>query len=152
AVPAAVLGLTAHLHALQSRTDPDPPQASPTPDRTQDGTKHRTRPHPGHRSQPGPARPPAGRTPKRPRYRTEDELMTAAREANERHQAAHGRPITRDALRKTLRISGARATELRRQLADEANGHETPKSPGDEQATGHRRSPVRTTQPGTERS
>jgi hypothetical protein len=47
--------------------------------------------------------------------------MTAARLANKRYRDTHGRPITRDALRKTLRISGARATELRRRLADDAN-------------------------------
>ncbi|MCM4080060.1 DUF2637 domain-containing protein [Paractinoplanes hotanensis] len=74
AVPAAVLGLTAHLHALTS----------------------------------------SGTT------RTEDSpLLKAAHEADARFRATHGKPITRDALRSALRIAGPKATELRRQLAEE---------------------------------
>jgi hypothetical protein len=47
--------------------------------------------------------------------------MTAAREADARYRAAHGgRPITRDALRSSLRIAGPKATEIRRRLATEA--------------------------------
>jgi uncharacterized protein DUF2637 len=116
AVPAAVLGLTAHLHALRSRIEPDSPPVGRTPPGTQDRTRPNPRRGPGSDS----VRPPARRGSKRPRPRTEDELMTAARIADNRYQDAHGRPITRDALRKALRISGARATELRRTLADEA--------------------------------
>jgi hypothetical protein len=43
--------------------------------------------------------------------------MNAARSADRRHREKHGRPITRDALRVALKISGPRATELRRSLA-----------------------------------
>ncbi|MET7420498.1 DUF2637 domain-containing protein [Dactylosporangium sp. NPDC005555] len=94
AVPAAVLGLTAHLHAV--RTVEDPPE-------------------------PGPAPSPA----QKPTVRTEDELLAAARDADAQHRAANnGRPITRDALRTTLRISGPRATALRRQLADASQAPE----------------------------
>ncbi|MFF5227994.1 DUF2637 domain-containing protein [Dactylosporangium sp. NPDC000521] len=90
AVPAAVLGLTAHLHAV--RTAEDTPEPGPTP---------------------------------KPTVRTEDELLTAARDADTRHRAANnGRPITRDALRTELRISGPRATALRRQLAAESQAPE----------------------------
>ncbi|GIM95677.1 DUF2637 domain-containing protein [Paractinoplanes toevensis] len=92
AVPAAVLGLTAHLHALQTITaSEDRPQAR-TAVRTHP-TKHR---------------------------RTEEALLAAAREADARHRAANnGRPISRDGLRSTLRIAGPTATELRRRLAAE---------------------------------
>lgn len=116
AVPAAVLGLTAHLHALRSRAQPD----SSSTGRPQSGTEDRTEPAPRPGSKSGPSARRTSRTTKRTRHRTEDELMAAARTANERYQDTHGRPITRDALRKALRISGARATDLRRRLAAEA--------------------------------
>jgi hypothetical protein len=112
AVPAAVLGLTAHLHALRGRTEPEPdpprrrksePNSSP-----QNGTHKRSGPASGGRR--------TRRTDRRSRNRSEDELLAAAREAAERYQNAHGRPITRDALRAELRISGARASTLRRQI------------------------------------
>lgn len=91
AVPAAVLGLTAHLHALS--TGPT------TKAETADRTRVRTR---------------------RTKRRTDDTLLIAAREADARHRAAHdGRPISRDGLRATLRVAGPKATELRRRLAAE---------------------------------
>ncbi|MFI5911579.1 DUF2637 domain-containing protein [Dactylosporangium sp. NPDC051541] len=86
AVPAAVLGLTAHLHAVRTGDEPtpQPPASVPTPGRT------------------------------------DDDLLTAARAADAEHRATHnGRPITRDALRAALRISGPKATALRRTLAAE---------------------------------
>ena len=92
AVPAAVLGLTAHLHALQTITAVEvrPPIR----------TQVRTRPT--------------------KRIRTDDALLTAAREADARHRAANnGRPISRDGLRSALRVAGPKATELRRRLAAE---------------------------------
>jgi len=92
AVPATVLGLTAHLHALRTRTDAPPEFAR----------------RPASARRPKPAR----RDP-----RTEDELFAAAQAADADHRTVHGRPITRDALRVRLRISGKRATELRRQIA-----------------------------------
>jgi Protein of unknown function (DUF2637) len=119
AVPAAVLGLTAHLHALRTLDDQgdepedgardedeQPPNTEKS--RTEDGTEDR----PQARTRSGSRR--------RSKYRTEDELIAAAREADARYRATHnGRPITRDALRVALAIAGPRATELRRQLAAE---------------------------------
>jgi hypothetical protein len=109
AVPAAVLGLTAHLHALRTiQPDGAPGMESGTEDRTEDGTEIRT----NIRTRP--------RQKRRAKTRTENELMTAARTADEQYRAAqNGRPITRDALRTALRVSGAKATELRRRLAAE---------------------------------
>ena len=93
AVPAAVLGLTAHLHALTTVVAP------PAEDRPQVRTAVRTR---------------------HARRRTEAALLKAAREVDARHRAAHdGRPISRDGLRLALRIAGPKATELRRRLAAE---------------------------------
>lgn len=100
AVPAAVLGLTAHLHALRSRTDGPPPVED----------------DPKHGRQVDPSRP--KRRVRRPPRRTDDELMEAARFADAQYRQMHGRPITRDALRTSLRISTPKATELRRQLND----------------------------------
>jgi hypothetical protein len=53
------------------------------------------------------------------RYATEDELLHAARIANAKYQATHGKQITRDALRRELRIGGPRATTLLRRLKEE---------------------------------
>ncbi|MET7393530.1 DUF2637 domain-containing protein [Dactylosporangium sp. NPDC005572] len=86
AVPAAVLGLTAHLHAVRTAQDSAP--EAPEPVRTQS--------------------------------RTDDELLAAARQADAEHRTANnGRPITRDSLRTALRVSGPKATALRRTLAAE---------------------------------
>lgn len=111
AVPAAVLGLTAHLHALRTRN---------ATERTATEVRPEDRPVTERTIRPtAPARP---RTKRRTRSRTEDELLTAARAANAQHREANnGRPISRDALRAALRISGPRATELRRRLAAEPN-------------------------------
>ena len=123
-VPAAVLGLIAHLHALHMSTDPaeaqeaglladqesEEPEAEPNiADRFEPGTQDRTESEPVPR--------PRRNSRKRRRYRTEAELIDAARLADQRYRDKHGRPITRDALRAALRISGSRATELRRRLA-----------------------------------
>jgi hypothetical protein len=158
AVPATVLGLTAHLHALRGRTAPEVPAQS----RTEPGTESRTGDRPqsrtGHRTDSrtgdGPAS--GGRdrpesrsesrtrartrsgtgTARRRRSRTDAELLAAGRDADARHRADHGRPITRDALRAALRISGPRATELRRRLlADPAAlGTATPDVPDRKEA------------------
>jgi hypothetical protein len=124
AVPAVVLGLIAHLHALHSGTEPaGAPESEPElvlepiyeddpgPDEDRSESRTLAQLHPG--PLPRPQRP----SRKRPRYRTESDLMDAARAADERHRAQYGRPITRDALRTALKISGSRATELRRDLA-----------------------------------
>ena len=103
AVPAAVLGFTAHLHALR------------TLDGTEDVPEDETaevedRPRPRTRSKPK----------RKPSPHSEGELSTAAREADAAYRAGHGgRPITRDELRAVLKVSGTRATELRRWLAAE---------------------------------
>jgi hypothetical protein len=109
AVPAAVLGFTAHLHALRTLVERESEdvredEAEDEADAAED------RPRPRTRSKPK-------RTPK---PRSEDELRTAAREADAAYRAGHGgRPITRDELRAVLKISGTKATELRRVLAAE---------------------------------
>ncbi|HZO65987.1 MAG TPA: DUF2637 domain-containing protein [Kribbellaceae bacterium] len=103
AVPAAVLGLTAHLHALRTVVDPEPGRVPAVQDRPESRPETRTRTRP-----------------RRLKPRTDEDLMQAAREADARYRAAHdGRPITRDALRTALRIAGPKATEIRRQLAAE---------------------------------
>ena len=100
AVPAAVLGLTAHLHALTTGATPDQGPAPAPNDRPEVRTRSRT-----------------GRA----KRRTDAALLEAARKADVLHRAAHdGRPISRDDLRSTLRIAGPKATELRRRLAAES--------------------------------
>jgi hypothetical protein len=105
AVPAAVLGLTAHLHALRTVTGSASDRELADPERPEVRPESRTRTRP-----------------RRSRPRTDDGLMKAAREADARYRATHnGRPITRDALRSALRIAGPKATEIRRRLAAETN-------------------------------
>jgi len=118
AIPATILGLTAHLHALQGTTTRTPPvpDAPPNP---------QARPNP-YLPEISTARPPPSRprpAPGRPRkHRPDAELLAAARVADTRYRATHdGRPITRDALRAALSISGTRATELRRKLTATAH-------------------------------
>lgn len=121
AVPAAVLGLIAHLHALHSGTDrADVPESERRPvldPKNEDGSRTDDEDWIEYG-------PPSGSSPtahrpsrRRPRYRTETDLMNAAHAADEQHREKYGRPITRDALRVALKISGSRATELRRDLA-----------------------------------
>ena len=120
AVPAAVLGLTAHLHALRTLIDNEDGAESGPRDESErrtnsdeSGPKDGPEPRNRARTRNGARR--------RSKYRTEDEAMAAAREADAKYRAAHnGRPITRDALRVALSIAGPRATELRRQLAAES--------------------------------
>ena len=102
AVPAAVLGFTAHLHALRTLVEPE---SEDEVGGVEDGPRPRTRSKPKRKPSP----------------RTEDELRTAAREADAAYRASHGgRPITRDELRAVLKVSGSKATELRRVLAAES--------------------------------
>lgn len=108
AVPAAVLGLTAHLHALRSRVDAPPHPENGPKDVGEDV----------------PSAPPKRRV-RRPPRRTDEELMDAARFADAQYRQMHGRPITRDALRTSLRISTPKATELRRQLNDPDTSDDT---------------------------
>lgn len=104
AVPAAVLGFTAHLHALRSLDETEDVREDEAEDASEDRPRKRPRPRPK----------------RKPKPRTEDELRTAARAADSAYRAAHGdRPITRDELRGVLKVSGSKATELRRWLAAE---------------------------------
>jgi hypothetical protein len=97
AVPAAVLGLTAHLHALRAVTA------------TELDAKNRPQIRTGVRT----------RTVKK---RSDTALLNAARKADARHRETHGgRPISRDELRSALHVAGPKATELRRRLAAEAD-------------------------------
>jgi hypothetical protein len=111
-VPALVLGLVSHLAVLRGQVDPE------RAGRTEAGLGT-----PGGPSQPA-VRPEDG-----PRYATEDELVAAARAADQAHRARNGgRPLTRDALRRELRVSGARATAVARRLKQE---HEAEVSDGE---------------------
>jgi hypothetical protein len=101
AVPAAVLGLTAHLHALRTMTTTESNPVPAQQDRPLVRPRVRTR---------------------RTKRRTDGALLNAAREADAQHRARHdGRPISRDALRSALRIAGPKATELRRLLTAETD-------------------------------
>jgi hypothetical protein len=109
AVPATVLGLTAHLHTLRSLAPGSP---STTTDKDRTGTRHKSGPEGG--TEVGPSMHARSRSRRRAKSRTEDGLMAAAREADAKYRAAHdGRPITRDALRAALHIAERKATELR---------------------------------------
>lgn len=103
AVPPTVLGLVTHLAALRRQSVtfvPEPGLSTagesgdkPRPDTSiQDGS----------------------------RRRSEAELLAEARMADAAYRAEYGKKITRDALRKALRVSGARASEVLRQLKAEA--------------------------------
>ncbi len=96
AVPALVLGLVSHLAVLRSQVDPEAEAVR------------------AEAVSPAPA---ADLSPAR--VRTEVELLAAARAADQAHWAAHGRAISRDALRQELRIGGQRASVLLRRLRQE---------------------------------
>jgi hypothetical protein len=90
AVPPAVLGLLSHLAVLHGQDDED--EAAPLGtelDEHQDAAD-------------------AGG----------DDLLEAARVADDAHRAQHGKPITRDALRKALHVSTGRASELLRNMRE----------------------------------
>lgn len=57
------------------------------------------------------------------RYATEDELLSAARTADSAHRSRTGRPISRDTLRRELRIGGTRATQVLRRLREKGEPH-----------------------------
>lgn len=140
AVPPITLGLVAHLAVLRTQDDEDgredgtvlrtvpavredvsgtsetvpaPGSTVPEPDRTVPGPE-RTGAEPAE-TVPGRAPPfPAAR-----RYASEDELLESARAADARHRAEYGKPITRDVLRRELRVGGQRATGVLRRLREE---------------------------------
>ncbi|WP_410641211.1 DUF2637 domain-containing protein [Amycolatopsis sp. lyj-346] len=92
AVPPAVLGLLSHLAVLHGQDDED---EAPSP-----GTEL-------HESQ---DEADAGG----------DDLIEAARAADQAHRAEHGKPITRDKLRRQLQTSTERATFLLRELKSQS--------------------------------
>jgi hypothetical protein len=89
AVPPAVLGLLSHLAVLRGQDDEgETPPRGTEPDERQDDAA------------------PDG----------DDRLLEAARTADAVYRAEHGKPITRDELRKQLHVSTERASTLLRQL------------------------------------
>jgi hypothetical protein len=105
-VPALVLGLVAHLAVLRGQVDPASPAraaAEVDPGTAAVRTKD-----------------PTGRPGSGPRYGSEDELVAAARAIDEAYRARNGgRPLSRDGLRRELRIGGTRATAVARRLREE---------------------------------
>lgn len=140
AVPPVVLGLVSHLAVLRRQVDPPNPAALrrpkrparplpppvPSPALVPAAPKlalDNTSPRHSSRPQDAPAKPPSPRRyakraqPNRPRYGTEDVLLAAARAADAEYRAAHdGKPISRDELRRALRIGSGRATAVLRRL------------------------------------
>lgn len=117
AVPPIILGLVTHLAVLRRTSGearPDPFGAV-RPDRTE-GT---VSPDLSTVLRGGAAD--AGAAGTVARYGTPDELWAAARASDAAHQELHGRPISRDALRRELRIGGTRATQLLRRLREEVD-------------------------------
>lgn len=89
AVPPVVLGLLSHLAVLRSQAEASRLQAAED-DQGESGDEPTTAP--------------------------DDELLAQARAADAAHQAQHGKPITRDHLRKALRVSTERASHILREL------------------------------------
>jgi hypothetical protein len=120
AVPPVVLGLVAHLAVLRTQDDEDGQrdgavlQAVSAEREDLPGTGG-TVPKPAD-AVPGTA----SVSPAYQRYPTEDKLLAAARAADARHRERYGKPITRDQLRRELRVGGPRATEVLRRLREEA--------------------------------
>lgn len=93
AVPPAVLGLLSHLAVLRGQVDAVPvPVNEANQDEPEDGSHGEDD--------------------------AADELLGAARAADAAHRVEHGKPITRDELRKVLRVSTERATVLLRGLKE----------------------------------
>jgi hypothetical protein len=100
AVPPLVLGAVSHLAVLWGQLDPAGPESVPG-------------------AVPLGPEPDWGRTGDDSRYRSEDELTRAARAVDAVYRATHGHPMSRDELRRTLRVGGARATAVARRLKQE---------------------------------
>lgn len=123
AIPPVVLGLVSHLAVLRTQHDlvaevgpstvlstvlaatPEPPK----PEVEQHESPVLVRP----RSAPK-------RGANKPRNASVEDLLTAARAADAAYRETHGKGITRDQLRQTLRIGGERATALLRHLKEQA--------------------------------
>jgi uncharacterized protein DUF2637 len=140
AVPPAVLGLLSHLAVLRGQVDPAPvtvprpvePGSVPLP------AVHRSvvmqSAEPPRPDQDEPEDDPQDEDDAADQPRTElslpqvepsqeDELLTAARRADVAHRAEHRKPITRDELRKVLRVSTERATTLLRELKESTSNY-----------------------------
>ncbi|MBX7268825.1 DUF2637 domain-containing protein [Micromonospora sp. Llam7] len=131
AVPPAVLGLLSHLAVLRGQEEPVPvsparpgepeqlpPPAIPVPS----ATPAAEQPRPVEDDHQDAAKDESGPT-GRPQAEAvppneEDRQLAAAQAADNAYRAAHGRPITRDELRKVLRVSTERATALLRELKE----------------------------------
>jgi hypothetical protein len=102
--------------APADRTVPDPPDPGRDgPGRTASGGPPPGPDRPAPR--PWPARPASPPAPSRPAAGDGDGgLLARARTAAAHYQAAHGRPIGRDALRRALRVSNQTASDLLRAL------------------------------------
>jgi hypothetical protein len=117
AVPPVVLGLVTHLAVLRTQDDPEDeavlrsvpavPEYVPESGTVPAGTVPEL-----HGTVPDTDKPSRDRR----RYASEDELLIAAREADAAHRARYGRPISRDVLRRELRVGGNRATAALRKL------------------------------------
>jgi hypothetical protein len=123
-VPPVILGLVTHLAVLRRSPVPGqrpvPVSAPVVPEPAAEGGDIglSTVPRVGPTE---PVRPETGGPPA-PNYATPEELLAAARRADEAHRAENGRPISRDQLRRVLGVSGTRATQTLRQLrASEAD-------------------------------
>lgn len=94
AVPPAVLGLLSHLAVLRSQVDALPvPAAGDGQDEAADGEQRVDG--------------------------DEDELLRQARELDAAHRIEHGKPITRDELRRALHISTQRTSAILRLIRKE---------------------------------
>lgn len=121
AVPPIILGLVTHLAVLRRTAAegiPHPSVAARTDVAVSTVSTDRS-------PVPKDVGPSSGRpmldAPAQQRHATDEELLGAARLADAAHQARHGRPISRDSLRRELRIGGTRATQLLRRLREEVD-------------------------------
>jgi hypothetical protein len=133
AVPPVILGLVSHLAVLRRHVDPEyepapkaevevvlPPAEAPVLRTAAEPAQ--ARPGDGKPKPPPVSRRAPSAAPSRPRYGSDEVLLAAARAASAGYLAEHGKPISRDQLRRELRIGGERATAVLRRLRAEAEG------------------------------
>jgi hypothetical protein len=120
AVPPITLGLVAHLAVLRTQDDGEDEavlrNVPAVPEYESGAVPELTR------TVPEPQRTIPGSDPSSTssrRYASEDELLETARTADTAHRRQYGRQITRDQIRRELRIGSQRATEVLRRLRDE---------------------------------
>lgn len=121
AIPPVVLGLVAHLAVLRAQQDQSSADATTAVLRTvPPAAVEPPKPKPARALPATSVRPKSGTARNvRAARSSSDDLLTAARAADAAYREAHGRGVTRDQLRRTLRIGGERATALLRQLKAE---------------------------------